>query len=207
MFSILSFGIFSLKNFFIEINDYIRLVGGFALALTGTLRIFRIKIRLPFQINLNPKLSTKSDGFSNFFNGVVFGILLGSFWTPCQGPFVATIALLIQTESNKLETYSLMGSFIFGMIFPMILIGFFATKDEKILEKPIWKKIENFSNYFLIFIGWILMLNLFGELNGTIANFLEFLGFDKIFEFAKKSSDSFFEKIKFTIDFKKFFKS
>lgn len=69
-----------------------------------------------------------------FWNGVIFGGLLGIIWTPCVGPILAVI--IVQTIIQKTSFLSLLvtASFALGVSIPMLLIALIGRKMSKKLQ-------------------------------------------------------------------------
>ena len=82
--------------------------------------------------------SKKREGF---VGGVIIGISIGIFWTPCVGPILASVISLAASSKVSGEAILITLSFSIGTAIPMLLIAYggrsllnrysFFTRKEK----------------------------------------------------------------------------
>lgn len=65
---------------------------------------------------------------TGFWGGLLFGIALGLLWTPCAGPILATITVLVATHAVTLTAVLLTLSYSIGAGVPLFFIAYGSSK-------------------------------------------------------------------------------
>jgi cytochrome c biogenesis protein CcdA/thiol-disulfide isomerase/thioredoxin len=83
----------------------------------------------PFEL-----LTTKLNGSLNYagqmgncqgnIGGLILGLVLGIIWTPCAGPILASILVLIATQGSSTRSLILLLSYALGAGLPMLVIAY-----------------------------------------------------------------------------------
>lgn len=58
------------------------------------------------------------------WRGFVLGLVLGIVWTPCAGPILASILVLIATQGSTIKSITLLASYALGASIPMLIIAY-----------------------------------------------------------------------------------
>jgi cytochrome c biogenesis protein CcdA/thiol-disulfide isomerase/thioredoxin len=65
---------------------------------------------------------------SGFWGGILFGVALGLLWTPCAGPILATITVLVATHEVTITAVLLTLAYSLGAGIPLFLIAYGSRK-------------------------------------------------------------------------------
>jgi cytochrome c biogenesis protein CcdA/glutathione peroxidase-family protein len=107
---------------------------------------------------LKPKYGSHTGGY---WNGVLFGGLLGIIWTPCAGPILAAVIVQSVVQKTNLQSILVTLFFAIGVAVPMLLIA--------LLGRRVTKRFQNLGQYSTIIrriLGILIIL-------GTIALYYE----------------------------------
>lgn len=77
---------------------------------------------------IKPKYENQTGGY---WNGVLFGALLGIIWTPCAGPILAVVIVQSVVQKTTLESVLVTLSFAIGVAVPMLLIALLGRRVSK----------------------------------------------------------------------------
>lgn len=84
---------------------------------------------------------TFKDSKYEFFNGILFGGLIGIIWTPCAGPLLAAVIVQSVLQASNLSGFLIVLAFGIGAGVPMLIIALFGrsimTKFNIFREKGI----------------------------------------------------------------------
>ncbi len=102
---------------------------------------------------------TQKEGFGG---GVIVGLSLGLFWTPCVGPILASVITLAATSAVTLEAILITLSYAIGTALPMFFIIY---SGRKALYKIPWvtrnvAKIQKIFGVLMVLLAVALYLNL-----------------------------------------------
>ena len=135
-------------------------IGGIIIILFGLNMAGFIHIRL---LNRQSGLKMKREG-SGFISSLVFGIVFSFGWSPCLGTFLGS-ALILASDARTM----LLGMFYFfvfslGLGLPFFITGVLFSKFESSFNfiKKHYGIITKISGIFLLLIGLLMVLNLFG---------------------------------------------
>ena len=139
------------EQFFLQYNDLLRQIGAiliviFGLMIVGLLQIdFLMKDR-KFQFKNRP---------SGYIGSILIGIAFAAGWTPCTGPILGSIILLVAQQPDMGITY--MVAYYLGFAIPFFVLSFFVTRMQWIRRNSqVFVKI---GGYIMIIVGIILFFD------------------------------------------------
>ena len=170
-FFILGTSVNVLSNFFTTNKDIISFVGGIIIIIMGLFYVDILKLPLlnrEKRFNLNIKNV-------NIFTAYLLGFTFSFGWTPCIGPVLASVLLMVSSSSSILGGNILIGVYTIGFILPFIIVAMFYNKLLNTINKLKTKMdiIKNIGGTVLIVAGMIMVFNVF---DGVRA---QFYGSDK----------------------------
>lgn len=135
-------------------------VGGVIIILFGLNMGGFINIKF---LNYQRGLTMKKEG-SGFFSAMIFGIVFSFGWSPCLGTFLGA-ALILAADAQTLGI-GMFYLFVFsmGLGLPFLLTGILFSKLEQAFQfiKKHYTIITKISGVFLIIVGLLMALDLFG---------------------------------------------
>ena len=149
-FFILGLGFSALGQFFTKNQMLFSRIGGVLIILLGLVQLGVLdepfkgrEFRLPFKIN-----TLKMSPIMALLMGFVFSFA----WTPCVGPALSTVLIMVSSASTTAQGIMLMGVYTIGFTLPFLVLGIFTTKCL-----DIFKKHRNIVSY-TIKIGAVIMI-------------------------------------------------
>lgn len=135
-------------------------IGGMIIIVFGLNMAGFINIKfLNFQKGLQMKKHT-----GGFFSSLVFGIVFSFGWSPCLGTFLGS-ALILAADASTLGL-GMFYLFVFstGLGLPFLITGILFSKLEEAFNfvKKHYTLITKVSGIFLVVVGLLMALNLFG---------------------------------------------
>jgi cytochrome c-type biogenesis protein len=111
----------------------------------------------------------------NILSAYILGFTFSFGWTPCVGPILASVLIMVSSVEDSLMGYILIGVYTLGFTLPFIMVSLFYKKLYKSINKikeniNIIKKI---GGIILIITGIIMSYNGFKTLNTKEVNIKE----------------------------------
>lgn len=135
-------------------------VGGVIIILFGLNMGGFINIKF---LNYQRGLTMKKEG-TGFFSAMIFGIVFSFGWSPCLGTFLGA-ALILAADAQTLGI-GMFYLFVFsmGLGLPFLITGILFSKLEQAFQfiKKHYTLITKISGVFLIIVGLLMALDLFG---------------------------------------------
>ncbi len=135
-------------------------IGGVIIILFGLNMAGFINIKF---LNFQRGLSLKKDS-GGFFSSMIFGIVFSFGWSPCLGTFLGS-ALILAADANTVGI-GMFYLFVFsmGLGLPFLITGILFSKLEQAFSfvKKHYSVITKVSGIFLVIIGLLMALDLFG---------------------------------------------
>lgn len=82
--------------------------------------------------------ATVNSAFGPFLSAFLFGLLSGSFASPCVSPGLALVLTIVATIGNVFAGFWLLFAFGIGMSIPLIIIGTFSTSLQMLPRAGMW---------------------------------------------------------------------
>jgi cytochrome c-type biogenesis protein len=181
-FVFLLFGVFihSLGSSLKGLGIFLEVFSGFLILFFGLfmLRLFRVKkLEKEVHFHIPSFLKKKGTLLSAPFVGGAFAF----GWTPCIGPIVATILLLVGKSEVVLSGLFPLFAFLFGFSVPFLLLAFgIGSFSEKIIKHRFFNSIEKIGGVILIFIGLLLIFGLYDSFAKKSIYMINSTGIEKI---------------------------
>lgn len=171
-FFLLGMGFSAFGRFFSGKQMLFSRIGGIIIILLGLSQIgildkpFKGKeFKLPFKINLLKM---------NPLTALLMGFLFSFAWTPCVGPALSTVLIMVSSSSSTWAGLGLMGVYTIGFTLPFLLTGIFTTQCLNLFKKHsnVLKYTVKIGAVIMILMG-VMMLT--GKLN-SITGYLNKVG-------------------------------
>ena len=135
-------------------------IGGVIIILFGLNMAGFINIRF---LNFQRGLSLKKDS-GGFLSSMIFGIVFSFGWSPCLGLFLGTALILAADASTMGIGMFYLFVFSMGLGLPFLITGILFSKVEQSFNfvKKHYNLITKISGIFLVIIGILMALDLFG---------------------------------------------
>ena len=138
-------------------------IGGAVIILLGLYMIFdvveqKIRMCLP-NTGITRRLSTTNDA-GGAAGGFVLGFSLGIIWTPCIGPILGAILMMVAVEGDVLYGGFLLTIYSLGLGLPLLAIAY----SSRFTLKPFNKYsmiIKRISGVILVLVGLYMLLSYF----------------------------------------------
>ncbi len=117
--------------------------GLYQLGVFGTSSVLEKEHRLPFRLNMMAMSP---------ITALIMGFSFSFAWTPCVGPTLASVLIMVASASTKMAGIMLIGVYTLGFILPFLILGLFTTT---LLE---FFKNHNQIVKYTVKMGGILML-------------------------------------------------
>ncbi len=130
--------------------------GLYQLGIFGRSAVVDKERRLPFSLerwNMNP------------LTALVLGFTFSFAWTPCVGPALASVLLMISSSASILSGMFLIGVYILGFVLPFLAVGFFTSSVLNLFKKyqHIVRYTVKIGGILLVFMG---IITFTGWMNG-----------------------------------------
>lgn len=144
------------------------LFGIYQTGILGHIRAADREHRIPFRLekfSMNPLVA------------LVFGFTFSFAWTPCVGPTLASVLLMVSTAASPLAGYLLIGVYTAGFVLPFLAVGLFTGTVLGLFRR--YQKVVRYS----VKAGAVLMILLgvmtfTGWMNGLTGYLSSFSGTD-----------------------------
>jgi len=150
------------------------IIGGIVIMIFGQhfLGIYRI----PF-LYREARMETKAKG-GTFFGAYVLGLAFAFGWTPCIGPILGTILILVAEEGSVTKGVLMMGVYALGLGLPFVLAAVFINRAIGVMNrfKKHLDKVERISGLLLWTIGLMMISGTFTTLAFWLAVKFPILG-------------------------------
>ena len=170
-FFILGLGFSALGQFFTQNRFLFARIGGIVIILLGLIQLgifskpFNGKeLRLPIKINM-----LKINPITAFVMGFIFSFA----WTPCVGPALSTVLIMISSASSTTHGMILMCVYTIGFTLPFLLLGIFTTKLLNIFKthKGIVKYTIKIGAVIMILMGLMMLTGTMNKVTNYLSRF------------------------------------
>lgn len=140
-----------LSNFLTENKDIISFGGGIIIVLMGLFYVDILKIPL---LNREKRFNFKAKEM-NIATAFLLGFTFSFGWTPCIGPILASVLIMVSSSASHLSGNILIAVYTIGFILPFLLVSLFYNKLYKSLDiiKANMGKIKQIGGVILIIAG------------------------------------------------------
>lgn len=150
-FFILGSSVNLLSSFFTQNKDLISFIGGIIIVIMGLFYVDILKFSF---LNREKRYNLKVKNM-NVLSAFLLGFTFSFGWTPCIGPILASVLIMVSTSSSSTTGILLIGVYTLGFILPFILVSLFYNKLYISLDKikSNMEKIKQFGGIILIIAG------------------------------------------------------
>ena len=140
-----------LSSFLTENKDIISFAGGIIIVLMGLFYVDILKIQL---LNKEKRFNFKLKEM-NIATAFLLGFTFSFGWTPCIGPILASVLIMVSSSASHLSGNILIVVYTIGFILPFLLVSLFYNKLYKSLDiiRANMGKIKQISGVILIIAG------------------------------------------------------
>ena len=174
-FFLLGLGVSAIGKFFAEYQMIFSRVGGMLVIMLGLMqlgvfeKLFKGKeYRLPIKLNM-----LKINPFTALLMGFVFSFA----WTPCVGPALSTVLIMISSASSTTTGIFLMGIYSLGFTIPFLFVGIFTTKCLGFFKKnrSLVAHTIKIGGVLMILMGAMMFTGIMNNITGYLSSFDGFL--------------------------------
>ncbi|NMS88504.1 redoxin family protein [Clostridioides difficile] len=162
-FFILGSSVRVLSMFFSENKDLIMFIGGIIIIIMGLFYMGIIKSSI---LNREKRFNVKFKEMKAV-TAFILGFTFSFGWTPCIGPILASVLVMVSSSSNHLSANLLIAVYTIGFILPFIITSMFYSKLFKTIDKikSNMEIIKKIGGLILIVSGILMMVNGFGSIS------------------------------------------
>lgn len=162
-FFILGSSVKVLSMFFNENKDLIMFIGGIIIIIMGLFYMGIIKSSI---LNREKRFNVKFKEMKAI-TAFILGFTFSFGWTPCIGPILAFVLVMVSSSSNHLSANLLIAVYTIGFILPFIITAMFYSKLFKTIDKikSNMEIIKKIGGIILIVSGILMMVNGFGSIS------------------------------------------
>ncbi|HGS9604959.1 TPA: cytochrome c biogenesis protein/redoxin [Clostridioides difficile] len=162
-FFILGSSVKVLSMFFNENKDLIMFIGGIIIIIMGLFYMGIIKSSI---LNREKRFNVKFKEMKAI-TAFILGFTFSFGWTPCIGPILASVLVMVSSSSNHLSANLLIAVYTIGFILPFIITAMFYRKLFKTIDKirSNMEIIKKIGGIILIVSGILMMVNGFGSIS------------------------------------------
>lgn len=162
-FFILGSSVRVLSMFFSENKDLIMFIGGIIIIIMGLFYMGIIKSSI---LNREKRFNVKFKEMKAI-TAFILGFTFSFGWTPCIGPILASVLVMVSSSTNQLSANLLIAVYTIGFILPFIITSMFYSKLFKTIDKikSNMEIIKKIGGLILIVSGILMMVNGFGSIS------------------------------------------
>lgn len=162
-FFILGSSVRVLSMFFSENKDLIMFIGGIIIIIMGLFYMGIIKSSI---LNREKRFNVKFKEMKAI-TAFILGFTFSFGWTPCIGPILASVLVMVSSSTNHLSANLLIAVYTIGFILPFIITSMFYSKLFKTIDKIKYNMeiIKKIGGLILIVSGILMMVNGFGSIS------------------------------------------
>ena len=171
-FFILGLGFSALGSFFTSNQLWFSRIGGIIIILLGLMQLGLFeKLFTSKEYHLPIKISSLK---MNPFIALVMGFTFSFAWTPCVGPALSTVLIMISSTNSTTQGMLLMGVYTIGFILPFLFLGIFTTKCLNLIKKHrgIVTYTIKIGAVIMILMGIMMLTGLMNKISGYLSAFI-----------------------------------
>ena len=170
-FFLLGLGFSAIGKFFTEYQMIFSRVGGILVIMLGLMQLGVLdklfkgrEYKLPIKLNV-----LKMNPITALMMGFVFSFA----WTPCVGPALSTVLIMISSASSTTNGILLMGVYTLGFTIPFMLVGIFTTKCLNFFKthRSIVAHTVKIGGALMILMGIMMFTGIMNNITGYLSTF------------------------------------
>lgn len=151
IFIAIGFGTSFIGRFFMDYQDFIRMIGAIFIVLFGLV----IVGFLNFEFLMKDRRLEFKNRPPGYVGSILIGMAFAAGWTPCTGPILGAVIYLATTNPSSAMVYMI--AYILGFAIPFFIMSFFVGKLQWIRKHSF--SIMKFGGYIMIVMGIILFFD------------------------------------------------
>lgn len=170
-FFLLGFGFTAAGRFFTSNRAMFARIGGILIVLFGLYQLgfFGSKLlggehRLPFRLDkmaMNPATA------------LIMGFTFSFAWTPCVGPALASVLLMVSSANSAGMGFLLIGVYTLGFVLPFLAVGLFTSRLLTLFRK--YSKVVRYTvkagGVLMVLMGVMMFTGWMNGITGYLSNF------------------------------------
>ena len=102
---------------------------------------------------------------------LIFGFTFSFAWTPCVGPALASVLLMVGSAGTKMTGFLLIGVYTLGFVLPFLAVGLFTAKVLGIFKKynHVVKYTVKIGGILMIFMGVLMFTGNMNAITGYLS--------------------------------------
>ncbi len=170
-FFLLGLGFSAAGKFFTEYQMLFSRIGGIIVIMLGLMQLgifdkpFKGKeFKLPIKLN-----ALKMNPFTALLMGFVFSFA----WTPCVGPALSTVLIMISSANSMTTGLILMGVYTLGFTIPFLLVGIFTTQCLNFFKKhkSVVAHTVKIGGVLMVLMGVMMFTGIMNSITGYLSTF------------------------------------
>ena len=170
-FFLLGLGFSAVGKFFTNYQMIFSRVGGILVVILGLMqlgvldKLFKGKeYKLPIKLNvlkMNP------------ITALTMGFVFSFAWTPCVGPALSTVLIMISSASSTTTGILLMGVYTLGFTIPFLLVGIFTTKCLNFFktQRSMVAYTVKIGGVLMVLMGIMMFTGIMNNITGYLSTF------------------------------------
>ena len=132
-FFVLGFGFSAVGRFFAGGKVWFSRIAGVLIILFG---LYQLGVFSPGFMGRERRLPFNLDKMAmNPLTALVLGFTFSFAWTPCVGPALASVLLMVSSQASQAQGFVLIGFYTLGFVLPFLVVGVFAGSLLSLLKK------------------------------------------------------------------------
>jgi cytochrome c-type biogenesis protein len=169
-----------LGGMFSGVREALTVLGGVAVIVFGLLMLRVVHMPMLRQYR-QIAIPASFRRFGTPMFAVLFGAVFAIGWTPCVGPIVATVLLLVGSSDTFMSGLLPLVAFLVGFAVPFLAIAYGAERlVARIIDTRAFVWVERVSGVLLVVLGVLLLFGEYHTILGSISTLARTIGWEGV---------------------------